>query len=112
MGKSFLITVNKSHLERRDLKLQIESSLGLNVKNSLVIVDTSELPALVWEVSHTGLKHGDGGKLSGRVSDLSGDLVVFDLLGNDVVGIPLLFISIPDSQLDRVLLFVHVNCLG
>ena len=108
VGERFLLAVDKFELQGRNLEYQLET-LSLQVKQSNIICNASELPALIRIVCAPRLKHGHRCKL--QRSELN--LPFCEVEGCNfacVLVAPLLLLVIPDGDLHLGRVVAHVDC--
>lgn len=82
MAELWLVHLYQLDTERLDFNVDV-NSLGHDRKQSLLIVNASQVPGVVREVCYLGLQEPDGSKLSGaefQLSFFSVESKVFDVV--------------------------------
>jgi hypothetical protein len=71
MGKLWVITFNKFNVKRVDFNVKFEITSGLDGQQSLLWLERSDIPRIIWEIKSFLLHISNWSKLSGAESELS-----------------------------------------
>lgn len=109
VSKRLFITIHNLELIWLDLKYKLQT-LCLEVKQGNIVVDTSQLPALIWVIGAARLKHGHWCKL--KCSELDHTLSLVESCNiSGVLMTPLILVSIPNGHFDLSGVLAHVDML-